>query len=132
MSSDLYAVVAADQLDKPEAKRIAGESRLAGGLRMNAEHAGRRGPWLLEVPDVHLLLADGADLNALSWPLSTDGATLLGKTLEWLYDELPSEFTFEVLWGEAPIEKLVSRDELLRIVQSGHLGGRTRYRVMPA
>jgi len=53
------------------------------------------------------------------------------RTFEWLEDELPGEFTFEVLWGDEPIDKLVSREELVRIVRTGHLGGRTRYRVMP-
>ena len=38
----------------------------------------------------------------------------------------------KVLWGDEPIDKLVSREELVRIVRTGHLGGRTRYRVMPS
>jgi hypothetical protein len=37
-----------------------------------------------------------------------------------------------VLWGDEPIDKLVSREELVRIVRTGHLGGSTRYRVMPS
>jgi hypothetical protein len=41
-------------------------------------------------------------------------------------------FTFVFLWGEHPIDTLVSRAELLRTIGTGHLGGRTRYRVRPA
>ena len=37
-----------------------------------------------------------------------------------------------MLWGDEPIDKLVSREEFVRIVRTGRLGGRTRYRVMPS
>jgi hypothetical protein len=132
MTSELYAVVVAERLDGGEAKRIAAESRQAGVLRLDAERVGRRGPWLLEMPGVHEILAEDAEWDAVSWALSEDGAERLARTLEWLLTELPGEFTFEVLWGEEPIDKLVSREELIRIVRSGHLGGRTRYRVIPS
>ena len=118
----LYAVVAAEQLDKAEANRIAGESRGRGLVPIKAEQAGRKGPWVLE---------DASD-DAISWNLTPDGAEQLGRTFAWLFARIPGELTFEVLWGEDPIEKLVSRDELLRIVATGHLGGRTRYRVWAA
>ena len=65
-------------------------------------------------------------------PFASEGVERLARTFEWLEDELPGEFTFEVLWGDEPIDKLVSREELVRIVRTGHLGGRTRYRVMPS
>jgi hypothetical protein len=128
----LYALVAAEQLDKAEANRIAGESRGRGLVPITAEQAGKKGPWLLELSDVQLLLAEDASHDAISWSLTPDGAERLGETFEWLFAEIPGELTFEVLWGEDPIEKLVSRDELLRIVATGHLGGRTRYRVWAA
>ncbi len=127
----LYAVVAAEQLDKSEATRIADESRDLGILSIQAEQAGRKGPWLLELGGIHLLLEEGAWDAAVSWNLTAGGVDRLTQTFEWLFGQIPGELTFEVLWGEDPIEKIVSRDELLRIVGTGHLGGRTRYRVWP-
>ncbi len=132
MTSELYAVIAAPQLEKELAHRLADDSRRHGVLSLDAQQAGRKGPWLLEMPGVHHLLAEGADWDAVSWLLTPDGGERLAQTFEWLYTELPGEFTFEVLLNEEPIDKLVARDELLRLVHSGHLGGRTRYRVMPA
>ncbi len=128
----LYAVVTAEQLDKAEAGRIAAESRAADVLPVKAEQAGRKGPWLLELAGVHLLLEEGSLDNAISWNLTSIGIERLTHTFEWLFTQLTGEFTFEVLWGEDPIDKLVSRNELLRIVGTGHLHGRTRYRVRPA
>lgn len=128
---ELYAVVAAEQLDKDEASRIAEASRGQGVLPVGAEQAGRKGPWLLELAGVHLLLEEGASMDAVSWNLTPDGVGRLTRTFEWLFSELPGEFTFEVLWGEDPIDRLVSREELIRIVGTGHLTGRTRYHVRP-
>jgi hypothetical protein len=128
----LYAVVAAEQLDRAEAERIAEESRAADVVPAQAVQAGRKGPWVLELAGMHLLLEEGATVNAVSWNLTPIGIGRLAYTFEWLFAQIPGEFTFEVLWGEDPIDKLVSRDELLRIVATGHLGGRTRYRVRPA
>ena len=128
---ELYAVVAAEQLDKDEATRIAEESRGQGVLPVKAEQAGRKGPWLLELAGVHHLLEEGAYEDAVSWNLTPDGVARLTHTFEWLFSELPGDFTFEVLWGEDPIDRLVSREELIRIVGTGHLTGRTRYHVRP-
>jgi hypothetical protein len=127
----LYAVVAAEQLDKAEANRIAEASRGLGLLPMQAEQAGRKGPWLLELAGIHLLLEDGASPDSVSLDLTPAGVERMAHTFEWLFHELPGELTFEVLWGDEPIEKLVSREELIRIVHTGHLAGRTRYRVWP-
>jgi hypothetical protein len=127
----LYAVVAAGQLDKNEAHRIAEESRGAGTMPMQAEQAGRKGPWLLELAGMHLLLEDGAAPDSVTLTLTPAGVERLTGTFAWLFGELHSEFTFELLWGEEPIDKLVTREELVRIVQTGHLAGRTRYRVLP-
>ena len=127
----LYAVVAAEQLDKDEATRIAEESRASGTLPMQAEQAGRKGPWLLELAGMHLLLEEGAAPDSVTLTLTPAGIERLTQTFAWLFDELHSELTFELLWGEDPIDKLVTREELLRIVAGGHLAGRTRYRVFP-
>jgi hypothetical protein len=127
----LYAVVAADQLDKDEANRIVEESRGAGTLPMQAEQAGRKGPWLLELAGMHLLLEEGAAPDSVTLALTPAGVERLTETFAWLFDQLRSEFTFELLWGEEPIDKLVTREELLRTVGTGHLAGRTRYRVFP-
>jgi len=127
----LYAVVAADRLDKDEANRIAEESRGAGTLPMQAEQAGRKGPWLLELAGMHLLLEEGAAPDSVTLTLTRAGVERLTETFTWLFDQLHSEFTFELLWGEEPIDKLVTREELLRTVGTGHLAGRTRYRVFP-
>jgi hypothetical protein len=128
----LYAVVAAEGLDQAAAERIAEEGREADVLPMQAVQAYRKGPWVLELAGIHLLLEEGATVSAVSWNLTEVGIGRLAHTFEWLFGQLPGEFVFEVLWGEDPIDKLVSRDELLRIVATGHLGGRTRYRVRPA
>ena len=128
----LYAVVAAEGLDKAAAERIADESREADVLPMQAVQAFRKGPWVLELAGIDLLLEEGAAVDAVSWNLTPGGVERLTQTLEWVYGEIPGEFTFDVLWGEDPIDKLVSRDELLRIVTTGRLGGRTRYRVRRA
>ena len=127
----LYAVVAADGLDKDEANRIAEESRAVGTLPMQAEQAGRKGPWLLELAGMHLLLEEGAVPDSVTLTLTPGGVERLTETFTWLFDQLRSEFTFELLWGEEPIDKLVTREELLRTVGTGHLAGRTRYRVFP-
>ena len=127
----LYAVVAADGLDKDEANRIAEESRAVGTLPMQAEQAGRKGPWLLELAGMHLLLEEGAAPDSVTLTLTPGGVERLTETFTWLFDQLRSEFTFELLWGEEPIDKLVTREELLRTVGTGHLAGRTRYRVFP-
>jgi hypothetical protein len=127
----LYAVVAAEQLDKAEANRIAEASRGLGLLPMQAEQAGRKGPWLLELAGIHLLLEDGASPDSVSLDPTPAGVERTVHTFEWLFRELPGELTFEVLWGDEPIEKLVSRGELIRIVHTGRLAGRTRYRVWP-
>jgi len=128
----LYAVVSAEQLDKAEAERIAEESHEADVVPIQAVQAGKKGPWVLELAGIHLLLVEGTTVNAVSWNLTPVGIERLAYTFEWLFAQIPGELTFEVLWGEDPIDKLVSRDELLRIVATGHLGGRTRYRVRPA
>jgi hypothetical protein len=128
----LYAAVVAEQLDKAEANRISDESRGLDLLPIQAQQAGRKGPWLLELAGIDRLIEEGASDDAVSWNLTADGVDRLTETFEWLYRQIPGEFTFEVLWGEDPIEKMVSRDELLRIVGTGHLGGRTRYRVWAA
>jgi hypothetical protein len=128
----LYAVVAAEGLDKAEAERLADESREADVLPMQAVQAYRKGPWVLELAGMHLLLEEGATVDAVSWNLTPIGIGRLTYTLEWLFARLPRELIFEVLWGEDPIDKLVSRAELLRVVATGHLGGRTRYRVRSA
>ena len=123
----LYAVVAAE-LDKGEAERIAAESRQADVVPMQAVQTERKGPWVLELAGIHLLLEEGVTVNAVSWNLTSDGIGRLAYTLEWLLGQIPGEFTFDVLWGEDPIDKLVSRAELLRIVATCRLGARTRYR----
>jgi hypothetical protein len=128
----LYAVVAADGLDQAAAERLAEESREADVVPMQAVQAYRKGPWVLELAGIHLLLEEGTTDNAVSWNLTQIGIGRLAYTFEWLFAALPRELTFEVLWGEPPIDKLVSRDELLRIIATGHLGGRTRYRIRPA
>jgi hypothetical protein len=128
----LYAVVAAEGLDKAAAERIADESREADVMPMQAVQAYRKGPWVLELSGVHLLLEEDVTVDAVSWNLTPVGIGRLAYTFEWLYGQIPGEFVFEVLWGEDPIDKLVSRDELQRIVATGHLGGRTRYRVQRA
>jgi hypothetical protein len=128
----LYAVVAAEGLDQAAAEHIADDSREADVLPMQAVQAYRKGPWVLELAGIHLLLEDGATVDAVSWTLTPVGIGRLTSTFEWLYGQIPGEFIFEVLWGEDPIDKLVSRDELLRVVATARLGGRTRYRVRRA
>jgi hypothetical protein len=129
MAPDLEAVIRADWLDKKRAKAIARDSRRQDGFTVTASGPLFGGPWHLAIPRVHSLLTDEADSTAMTWDMDAAGLERLGVTLEWLYEELAGEFTFETLWGEEPIEKLVSRTELLRIVRAGQMGTRTRYRV---
>ena len=126
----LYAVIAADGLDEDEAARIAAESREAGIVPIEAQQAGRKGPWLLELAGLHLLLEEDTAPDSVTLNLTSIGVERLVQAFTWLFDELHGEFTFELLWGEAPIDKVVSREELVRIVHTGHLAGRTRYRVL--
>lgn len=129
MTPDLQTIVWVEGLDKNRAQEIAGASEERDVFRVHAERGGRRGPWWLTIPEVHGLLTDEADWNAVIWAMDAEGLERLARTLEWLYSELPGEFTFEATGGDEPIEKLVSRDELLRVVRAGRVGTRARYRV---
>ena len=120
----------AAELDEGEAERIAAESRQADVVAMQAVQTERKGPWVLELAGVHLLLEEGVTVNALPWNLTSDGIGRLAYTFGGgTSGRSPGELTFDVLWGEDRIDKLVSRAELLRIVATGRLGARTRYRV---
>jgi hypothetical protein len=133
MAPQLETIIQAEGLNRKRAKAIASASRSQDGFNVEAE--GRRfgGPWWLTIPSVRRMLDDDADRHAMTWSMDPDGLERLALTLEWLYDELPGPFTFEATWmTEEPIEKLVSRPELVRIVRAGQLGTRERYRVPPA
>ena len=80
----LYAVVAAEGLDKAAAERIADESREADVLPMQAVQAFRKGPWVLELAGIDLLLEEGAAVDAVSWNLILEGVERLTQTLEWV------------------------------------------------
>jgi hypothetical protein len=62
--------------------------------------------------------------------MEPQGLVELASTLNWLFEELPGELTFESTWSD-PIEQHlhVSRAELLDIVGRGEIGTRTRYHV---
>lgn len=133
MSPDLETIIRGPALDKRRAKQIERESRKADVLRIRAETALLRREAVLSLPTVHRFLTDDADPNAVVWSMRHERLEELAATLEWLYEELPEEFTFEALWvGEAPTEKLVSRAELARIVRAGRIETRARYRVPAA
>jgi hypothetical protein len=132
MAPDLETTIRAEWLNKRRAKAIARDSRRQDGFTVAANGPVFGRPWHLAIPRVHRLLTNDADRDAMTWDMDPAGLERLALTLEWLYDELPGEFTFEALWGEEPIEKLVSRPELLRIVRAGQIGTRTRYRVPAA
>jgi hypothetical protein len=132
MTPDLEAIIRADRIDRKRAKAIARASRSQDGFKVEAEGPRFGGPWRLAVPAVHRILAEDADWNAVTWSMDSAGLERLAVTLEWLYEELPEGFTFEALSREEPIEKLVSRPELLRIVRAGQIGTRSRYRVPAA
>ena len=92
---------------------------------------------VVQTPDGYLWLStfDGlARFDGVRFTIFDKDNTsgIVNNRFAWLFAEIPGELTFEVLWGEDPIEKLVSRDELLRVVATGRLGGRTRYRVWAA
>ena len=132
MAPDLQAIVQAPWLAKKRAKTIARDSRRQDGFTVAADGPLFGGPWRLSISRVHDLLTDEADWNAMTWDMDPAGLERLAVTVEWLYEELPREFTFEALAGENPIEKRVSRPELLRIVRAGQIGTRTRYRIPAA
>jgi hypothetical protein len=133
MAPDLETIIRAEWLNKKRAKAIARASRSQDGFSLAAEGPFFGGPWRLATWEMHDLLTDEADWGAVAWAMDPAGLERLARTLEWLYDELPGEFTFEARWGnEELIEKLVSRPELLRIVRAGQIGTRSRYRVPAA
>jgi hypothetical protein len=133
MTPELETIVQAEGLDRKRAKAIARDSRSQDGFNVEAEGPRFGGPWWLTIPTVRRMLADDADRHAMTWSMDPDGLERLALTLEWLYDELPDGLTFEATSvAEQPIEKLVSRAELLRIVRSGQIGTRERYRVPAA
>jgi hypothetical protein len=128
----LQAIVKAHWLDRKRAKAIARESRRQDGFTVTADGPLIGGPWRLSISKAQDLLTDEADWNAITWDMDPAGLERLALTLEWLQEELPGEFLFEALAGEEPIEKRVSRPELLRLVRAGQIGTRTRYRVPAA
>jgi hypothetical protein len=132
VAPDLQAIIQAPWLDKKRAKTIARDSRRQDGFTVGAEGPLLSRPWRLSISRVHDLLTDEADWNAITWDMDPAGLERLAVTLEWLYEELPGEFTFQALWGEEPIEKRVARPELLRIVRAGQIGTRSRYRIPAA
>lgn len=132
MTPDLITVIWVEGLDKARAKEIAAASEQRDGFRVHAQREGFRGPWRLLLPDVHAILTDEADWDAVTWAMDPPGLERLAQTLAWLFAQLPGEFTFEAVWGEEPIDKLTSRDELLRIVRAGQIGTRGRYRLPAA
>jgi hypothetical protein len=132
MAPELRAIIQAPWLAKKRAKAIARESRRQDGFTVAADGPLIGGPWRLSISKAHELLTDEADWNAMTWDMDPAGLERLAVTLEWLHEELPGEFTFQALAGEDPIEKRVSRPELLRIVRVGQIGTRTRYRIPAA
>jgi hypothetical protein len=132
MAPELRAIIKAPWLAKKRAKTIARESRRQDGFTVAADGPLIGGPWRLSISKAHDLLTDDADWNAMTWAMDPAGLERLAVTLEWLHEELPGEFTFQALAGEDPIEKRVSRPELLRIVRAGQIGTRTRYRIPAA
>lgn len=132
MTPDLITVIWVEGLDKARAQEIAAASEQRDGFRVHAQREGFRGPWRLLLPDVHAILTDEADWDAVTWAMDPAGLERLAQTLAWLYAQLSGEFTFEAVWGEEPIDKLTSRDELLRIVRAGQIGTRARYRLPAA
>lgn len=130
MAPDLETIIRAEGLDKTRAKTIAAESRDADVFPLHAATRLFRRDASLFIPAVHDILSDEADWNALTWAMRPDGLERLAVTLEWLFERLPGELTFEALWGEEPGEQVVTRAELLRVVRAGRIGTRTRYRVL--
>lgn len=132
MPPDLATVIRAASLDKARARALAEESRSAPIFALVAEGPRfRQRPWQLSLPEVHEILAEDADSNAMTWSMEPYGLERLARTLEWVYARLPGELSFEATWGaEHPIEAVVSRAELLRIVADGRIGTQMRYRVM--
>jgi hypothetical protein len=132
MAPDLEAVIRADWLDKKRVKEIARGSRRADVFGIHAHTGFFHRDVSLLIPGVHEILTDDFDFDSITWDMDAQGLEHLARTLEWLYQELPGPFTFEALWGEDPIEKRVSRPELLRLVRACQIGTRTLYRVPAA
>jgi hypothetical protein len=132
VAPDLETLIRAAWLDKTRARKIARASRGEDVFRLHAEGPWLRGAWRLTIPEVHGILAEDADWNAVTWAMDPAGLERLAETLEWLYPHLPGGFSFEALWGEEPIEQVVTRAELLHVVRAGRIGTRMRYHVLSA
>jgi hypothetical protein len=117
-------------LDAERANEIERLSESSGEMRI----AARSSRWfggetVLEIPEVHNLLTDDADWNADTWDMELRGLEELATTLEWLFDQLGGEMTFQSTWSGDPIEHhvRVSRAELLDVVRRSKIETRTRY-----
>jgi hypothetical protein len=130
MAPGLETVVAAEGLERKRAAAIAAESRKADVFPVEASVRRFRRDASLAIPAVHFILTAEADPDALTWAMEPDGLERLAATLEWLFERLPGELTFEALSGAEPGEQVVTRAELLRLVRAGRIGTRTRYHVL--
>ena len=118
---------------RSDAESIATESRKHSDVfEVVAEQQSRafRNPlWSLLIPAGHDLLTDVADWDAPTWAMQPAGLNRLAATLEWLYERLAIDFTFEAMWGTPKGEVAVSRSKLLEIVRAGEIGNNMVYRV---
>lgn len=74
-------------------------------------------------------LTDNADWNAPTWDMLPDTLPRLVRILRTIRQQTTAGFSFDALWiGESPAEyRRTSFDELLRLVELGRLGTKTRY-----
>jgi len=132
VTPDLVTEIRSTALDASRAREIERLSEPFGRMRVYASVPSRwfGGDVVLTLPAVHDLLTDEADWDAETWDMDPEGLEELAVTLEWIFEQLPGDLTFQSTWGD-PIEHetRVSRSELLDVVRRGEIGTLTRYHV---
>jgi hypothetical protein len=110
--------------------RSSGRAKQQGACASKLLPAGCLGGRRLEIPEVHNLLTDQADWDAETWDMDPQGLEELAATLDWLFEQLRGDVTFQTTWSD-PIEHHVrlSRGDLLAIVPKSEIGTRRRYYV---
>jgi hypothetical protein len=128
-----------DRLTWQRASALADECNAAGGMpiikpRKPLLGAGRfKRLTISDRMEGQPILADDADWDAPTWAMRAELLPNLEVTLRSLCEHIPEGFGFVAAWVGDRIDREVdvSCNQLIEIVRSSGLNGRTRYRVRP-